>query len=190
MFTVRPARWPDDLPSLAEVEFSFTTDRIYRVARDELSFVLIEEPVDPPLYKDYGAVTDSDESLPELDCVLVAEWNGEMVGFVTAKHEAWSRRVAVRHLFVEGQYRRSGIGRALLDHLDRFARSVGARCLWLDTQNINYPAIQFYRRVGFRLCGLDESFNDPVESGRGVVALFFARELAPHRVPAHSAPLK
>ena len=177
MLIIRPARWSDDLALLAGVEFSFTTDRIYRVIRDEFSFRLVEERVDPPLYKDYGSVTDSDYRLPEMDCVLVAEQEGELAGFATAEYEEWSRRLAVRHLYVAVRHRRSGIGRALLDHLDSFARSVGARCLWLDTQNTNLPAIQFYRRVGFHLCGLDESFNDPAESGRDEVALFFVREL-------------
>jgi len=177
MFVIRPARWPDDLALLAEVEFSFTTDWSYRVARDELSFGLIEEKVDPPLHKDYGSVTGSDDRLPEMDCVLVAERDGEVVGFTTAEYEAWNRRVGVRHLFVAAQYRRSGIGRALLDHLDTFARSAGARCLWLDTPNVNYPAIQFYRHMGFRLCGLDESLYDPAGPGGNEVALFFVREL-------------
>lgn len=177
MLVIRPARWPEDLALLADVDFSFTTDRIYRVVRDELSFGLIEEQVDPPLHKQYGSVTGNDHRLLEMDCVLVAEQDGELAGFATAEHELWSRRVAVRHLFVAARYRRSGIGRRLLDHLDAFARSAGARCLWLDTQNINYSAIQLYRRVGFRFCGLDESFCDPAETGCGEVALFFVREL-------------
>ena len=58
-----------------------------------------------------------------------------------------------------------------------FARSAGARCLWVETQNVNYPAIQFYRQVGFQLCGLDESLYDPEGPGRNEIALFFAREL-------------
>jgi GNAT superfamily N-acetyltransferase len=177
MYVIRPARWPDDLGRVGELDFSFTTDRIYRVVRDELSFRLIDEKIDPPLHKDYGSVAGKEHRLPEMDCVLVAEREGELVGLATAEYEAWSRRLAVRHLLVAAGHRRSGIGRALLDHLEAFARSTGARCLWLDTQNINYPAIQFYRRVGFRLCGLDESFCDPAGTDQNEVALFFAREV-------------
>jgi len=44
---------------------------------------------------------------------------------------------------------------------------------------VNYPAIQFYRRLGFRLCGLDETLYRPDDSASvpGEVALFFARDL-------------
>ena len=48
------------------------------------------------------------------------------------------------------------------------------RCSWLETQNVNYPAAQFYRRLGFRLCGLDETLYRPGIPGMlpGEVALY------------------
>lgn len=53
-----------------------------------------------------------------------------------------------------------------------------AACGWRP-QNINYPAVQFYRRLGLRLCGLDET---PYRAGMpglvsGEVALYFSRDL-------------
>lgn len=30
MATIRPVRWPDDIPQLIQIDTSFTTDRIYR----------------------------------------------------------------------------------------------------------------------------------------------------------------
>nr|WP_276324238.1 GNAT family N-acetyltransferase [Symbiobacterium thermophilum] len=47
--------------------------------------------------------------------------------------------------------------RALVGSVEAFAAAVGARCLWLETSNLDDPAIQFYRRLGFRWCGLDVS---------------------------------
>jgi ribosomal protein S18 acetylase RimI-like enzyme len=64
--------------------------------------------------------------------------------------------------------------------LDERARQrPSARCLWLETQNINYPAVQFYRRMGFRLCGLDETLYRPGMPGLlpAEVALYFSRDL-------------
>jgi len=65
-------------------------------------------------------------------------------------------------------------GRALLDALATHARAAKARCLFAETQNVNYPAVQFYLATGFYLAGLDESFYDPIETP-GEFALFFAR---------------
>lgn len=176
--TIRSARWPDDLRCLAEFDTSFTTDRVYRIVRGEASFTLVEDRIDPPLHKYYGSITHSDDRLQVMEPAIIAEQGGGVAGFAAAEYEAWNRRMIVRHLYVAARCRRGGVGRALLHELEVRARSAGARCLWLETQNVNFPAIQFYRRIGFRLCGLDESLYDPAGPAGGEVALFFARELA------------
>jgi GNAT superfamily N-acetyltransferase len=175
--SIRPARWPDDLALLQGLDTSFTTDRIYDARGDGLGFTLAEEAVDPPLHKAYGSAADLEPRLSEADFAVVAENEEGLVGLAAVKVEAWNRRAVVWHLYVAKAACRSGIGAALLKETEAFARSVGARCLWVETQNVNYPAIQFYRRVGFRLCGLDDSLYDPPAHGRNEVALFFVREL-------------
>ena len=55
------------------------------------------------------------------------------------------------------------------------ARRRDARSLWVETQTINYGAIQFYERKGFEWCGLDTSLYDPAEVIEKEVALFFSR---------------
>jgi ribosomal protein S18 acetylase RimI-like enzyme len=57
------------------------------------------------------------------------------------------------------------------------ARTAGTRCVWLETSTVAYPAIGFYRRMGFALCGLDLSLYDADGPAAGEVALFFARSL-------------
>jgi ribosomal protein S18 acetylase RimI-like enzyme len=177
MVILRPARWPDDLAGLDRLDTSFTTDRVYRVQRDELAFRLIEEWVDPPLRKDYGPISAVDSQLPEAECALMAEENGAPAGFAAAEYVSWNRRVIVQHLYVDSGWRRRGVGTALMNALDEFARSAGARCLWVETQNVNYAAIRFYRRSGFRLCGLDDSLYDPAGASGDEVALFFVRDV-------------
>ena len=168
---VRPARWPDDADGVKAIDSSFTTDRVYRVVRDGLGFATAELTVDPPVTKRYPP--------PDVDPgegAFVAELVGEIVGYAQVEPPAWNGRAAVSHLYVSAPHRGRGIGTALLDALAAHARAAGARTLWIETQNANYPAVQFYLAQGFRLCGLDESFYDPAEHP-GEVALFFAREL-------------
>jgi ribosomal protein S18 acetylase RimI-like enzyme len=77
---------------------------------------------------------------------------------------------------VSAPHRGRGLGGALVDALADHARAAGARCLWVETQNVNHPAIQFYLAHGFYLCGFDESFYDPVENP-GELAFFFSLPL-------------
>jgi ribosomal protein S18 acetylase RimI-like enzyme len=175
MPTVRAADQPGDRTRIAHIDTSFQTDRIYRVTADPAGFQLHEEPAEPSRAKTYPV---PHEELGE--DLVVAEDNGELVGFGEVVFAPWNRRAIIAHLYVSPSSRGLGIGTALLEALDRRARASGARCLWLETQNINYPAIQFYRRCGFRLCGLDDTLYDPDReptTGPDEVALFFTRPL-------------
>ena len=176
MLNIRPFTPGEELAPLAAFDTSFVTDRIYRVRRTPLSFALEEEPVDPPFRKTY-TIDDLGAELKDMDQILVSELGRELIGFTGVKYESWNRRMTVGHLYVAPQHRKRGIGRGLIEGAVEYARRTEARCLWLETQNTNYPAIRFYLRAGFRLCGLDESLYDPQGPGRGEVAVFFARDL-------------
>jgi len=65
----------------------------------------------------------------------------------------------------------------LIDNVVQAAHQRHAGCLWLETQNINYGAIQFYQRVGFTWCGLDLALYDSHGLAAGETALFFVRYL-------------
>ena len=175
MFVIRPARWPQDLPALSASDTSFFTDTVYRVTQDGLSFRLLEEAATPPLYKSYPFDPSDPEERANWDHAVVAESEGRLVGFAAAEYMAWNRRAVIWHLYVAPDYRGRGVGTRLLNSVDDFARKARARCLWLETQNVNVPAVRFYLRSGFMLCGLDTSLYDPDGVAGGAVTLFFAR---------------
>ena len=175
MLTVRPARWPEDEALLERLDISFTTERIYRVVREAFAFRVVEERIEPPLRKDYGPV--SALGISGTEGAVVAARARATAGLAVGRYERWNRRFVVEHLYVDAAERGKGVGRTLMEHLEGQAREAGARCLWVETQNVNYPAAQFYLRLGFRLCGLDESLYDPSGPAAGEVALFFVRDL-------------
>jgi ribosomal protein S18 acetylase RimI-like enzyme len=177
MVTLRSALWPQDERVLSALDTGFVTDRIYRLVSEGFSVRLVEEVVTPPLRKRYEFDPANLEERQNWDFTAIAEEEGQLAGFAAAQYVAWNRRVVLWHLYVMPSYRRRGVGRQLLDALDAFAQSVNARCLWLETQNINYPAIQFYRRSGFTLCGFDNTLYDPETLTQEEVAVFFAREV-------------
>lgn len=83
----------------------------------------------------------------------------------------------MRHLYVDRAYRGQGIGRALMEAMLATARRWHARCVWLETQDVNYAAIQFYQRLGFKWCGLDLSLDERDGSASDETAVFFMRPL-------------
>lgn len=171
---LREFRYPEDVATLSELDASFTTERIYRPLSEGLSFQLREERIAPPLSKRYPLDAASPEERALWDCAIIAEAEGEVVGFAAAQYAAWNRRAVLHHLYVSPQRRRQGIGAQLLAAIEKYARSTQARLLWFETQNVNYPAIQFYQSAGFAFCGYDSSLYDPAETPQEI-ALFFAR---------------
>ncbi len=174
MVAIRPVRLPDDRASLLALDRSFTTDRIYRIAHTAHSFTLEEVPIQPPLRKEFPLADDLGEDR-RWEHGFVAEHAGTVVGFAAIAHRCWNRRTELWHLYVAPRLRGQGVGRALIEAVVVAAQEAGMRCLWLETSNLAYPAIQFYRRVGFELCGLDVSLYDPASGAAGETALYFAR---------------
>jgi ribosomal protein S18 acetylase RimI-like enzyme len=170
--TVRPLDWARDADGVSRIDTSFTTDRVYRFGREKdgfgFAFPLLTTT---PLTKSYPVPVDDPG-----EGAFVAELDGEIAGLAQVEPPAWNGRAVVPHLYVSAATRGRGLGSALVEALAERARAARARCLWLETQNVNYPAIQFYFSHGFYLCGFDESFYDPVELP-GEFALFFSRPL-------------
>jgi GNAT superfamily N-acetyltransferase len=170
---VRVAEWARDAEGVRAIDTSFTTDRVYRFARERggLGFALALLTREP-LTKSYELPADDPG-----EGAFVAEDEGAIVGFACVEPPAWSGRAAVSHLYVAPSHRGHGVGRGLLDALDAHAHAAGARCLFVETQNVNYPAVRFYLACSFALVGLDQSFYDPIEHP-GEIALFLVRSLA------------
>ena len=179
MVTIRPVRLPADRAQILALDRSFTTDRAYRIARTPLSFVLEEIPVHPPRRKEFPLADDLEDGRA-WEHGLVAERAGAIVGFAALTHRRWNRRTELWHLYVASALRRHGVGRALVEAVIAAARMAEMRCVWLETSTLAYPAIEFYRRMGFELCGLDESLYDRAGVSEGETALYFAR-------PVHEA---
>jgi ribosomal protein S18 acetylase RimI-like enzyme len=173
---IRPITLPTDEPTLLRLDTTFTTDRIYRVLASPLGFALEETPIDSPLRKSFP-LEDEFGADRLWDAGFVAETAGAIGGFLALRHEAWNGRTVIWHLYVDQARRGAGVGRQLIETARSIAQGHGSRCLWLEVTNVNYPAIQFYQRVGFRLCGLDTSLYDPASEAAGETALFFAMDL-------------
>ncbi len=169
---VRPAAWSRDGAAIRSIDTSFTTDRVYRFGRERggfgFAFPLVTTT---PVTKSYP-VPDEDPGPGS----FVAEADGEVAAFGQVEPPAWNGRAVVRHLYVSAAHRGRGAGTALVEAMSDDARAAGARCLWVETQNVNHPAIHFYLARGFYLCGFDESFYDPVETP-GEFAFFFSLPL-------------
>ena len=186
----------NDAQSLHELDNSFETDRIYTlrvrgqsgqgdgdpgmVDKLALAFELVETAVEPPLYKDYckyeNSLEDVEAKLGKIDGGYVALADDQVAGVILLKVEEWRLVARIEDLIVGRQFRRYGIGSLLLNCAFDWARKHGCWAILLETQNVNYPAIQFYLRNGLKVWSIHRHFYPPgpVEHE---VAIFMGKKL-------------
>src|SRR5256886_10943824 len=102
--------------------------------------------------------------------------DGQVAGVVLLNVEEWRSVARIEDLIVGRQFRRYGIGSLLLNCADDWARKQGCWAIVLETQNVNYPAIQFYLRNGLEVWSIHQRFYPPgpVEHE---VAVFMGKKL-------------
>jgi|SRR5579862_131822 len=171
---IRSGNVERDAESIRSLDTSFETGAIFDVQADGLGFRLVEKTVEPPITKtfDLGRL----DATHEWERVWLAVDEDHAVGVVATQYEAWNHRIVIWHLYVNRSHRRLGIGRRLVTTALLAAREQGARTAWLETSNLNLPAVRAYEHLGFQLCGLDTSLYDGTPS-EGEVALFLCRPL-------------
>ena len=172
---IRAAEFARDGVGILTLDTTFTTDTVFDLEASPDGFVLRERRLETPLTK---RLPLDDLSSPERAWThaFVAEAQGRIVGFAAASFAAWNRRLTLWHLYIRPDRRRSGVGRALVERVETLGRELGARHLWLETSNLNVPAVAAYRALGFALTGVDATLYDGTQA-EGEIALFLSKPL-------------
>jgi len=102
------------------------------------------------------------------ECFVVAENDGQILGFLNMPVVPSEPVARIRHLVVDAPHRRKGVGSALLTSVAAWARDQGVSGILAETETNNHPAISFLQRQGFAFCG----YSDQLVVNQGI-RLFF-----------------
>lgn len=183
MIEIRPLKQLN-LTALKKVASGYTSDRKYSVVHTEqegrilfdLQLVTRNKPYvkqwdhDEATLRRYKRLINDDYSFGAYDGNL-------LVGLVVAEPQAWNRSVCVWEFHVTATYHRMGIGKRLMECVADQARKAGLRTVVCETQNTNVTAIEVYRRLGFRVEGVDISYYSNSDYPDGEIAVFMKRRL-------------
>ena len=107
------------------------------------------------------------------DCiedVVIAEWNGKRAGYVRLEY-LWSIVPYISLIQVLPEYRRKGIGKALLGFIETFLRETGHEALYSSSQADEPEPQAWHWYMGFEECGFITGINE------GVGEVFFRKSL-------------
>jgi ribosomal protein S18 acetylase RimI-like enzyme len=172
---IRPAT-QDDLKPCLRLSGACASDRIWQIGQregeDQIAITFTDVRLPRPMPVEYPRTPEDIMGVWDAsDALLVAEQEGIIGGFVDMRIERGHHLAWVRNLIVAEQYRRRGLGSALLRAADRWAHAQKIPTLLVEAQSQNGPAIAFYRALGFTFCGFNERYF------ANQVALFFARRV-------------
>lgn len=94
--------------------------------------------------------------------VLIASWHGVIAGFAIMRFG--DKQAHLFLLAVQPEYRRTGIGRSMMEWLEKSCRTAGIQAVRLEVRSSNRSAIQFYRNLGYRFLGKVAGYYDRRES--------------------------
>lgn len=151
------AQWKD-----YRLPFDYTTDSYYDVRIEEgargFSVSIEKRPLARPIthtQEEYGFP----DRLYEPHWEAAQAWgilvDGALIAAIETNPEEWSNRLRITELWVDADYRKRGLGHALMERAKRQARGEKRRAVILETQSCNVNAVDFYRHEGFTLIGFD-----------------------------------
>ncbi len=126
-----------------------------------------------------ASLEDWARKLPEMLAgggrILIAQSQGRASGFVCMLAADADGSVYINNLHALPEHKGRGVGSALLDAAEQWARACGARAMHLRVLESNKPAIGFYESRGWRCVErLEDRWGDSP-----IVALIYAIDLAP-----------
>ena len=172
------------LGDLKRIASGYSADSKYAVVRAEtescvsfdLRLVTLKEPYVKRFHYD-------DETLQQYNTVLRTGYSfgtyddNLLVGLTIAEGHRWNRSLSVHEFHVAEPHRNRGIGKRLMECVVEKASRAGFRIIVCETQNTNPTAINVYRKLGFRVEGIDISFHSNHDYPEGEIAVFMKRRL-------------
>jgi len=155
----------EELPALAEIDGTVESTQYLHVNRAVEQFAaawslelrnLREKLIDPNRVNDDLAFSVKQiVSGIEEGIALCIELNGQPVAILAAEVRPAAKTLQLLDIRVDYDFRRQGLGTALLCAAINHAHETECRALTAETRTDNFPAIAFLRKLGFEPAGID-----------------------------------
>jgi len=123
-------------------EIASLYSRVWVAYRDSLAGVLLD-----------NRMPNTEEVVGLMDGIpyFIVRSEGRIVAVARAKIESGS--CYLERMVVDAEFRRKGVGTALVEHIVEHARKKDANKVFLDTSPKLTGSVDFYGRMGFVQCG-------------------------------------
>jgi len=139
------------------LQFEYTSDALYVITplleQDHCGFRLQRQALSERIHRSFEAKLFQPHWEDAAAYGIFKQ--AKLIAVVEVNNEKWSNRLRITNLLVAKDFRRQGLGKALIKYVKDKALEIGSRAIILETQSCNIKAIDFYRSQDFALIGLD-----------------------------------
>jgi streptothricin acetyltransferase len=115
-------------------------------------------------------ITQATSPIPIRPFILYMD--GQLAGQINvSKH--WNAYAWIDDFMVDTNFRRRGVGRALMEKAVDWAKFRNLPGIMLETQDVNVQACRFYENFGFRLYGFDTHLYKALNPATDEIALYW-----------------
>lgn len=152
-------------------QFVIDSELVLHAENNQICYTVVDRPVKKKRYE--PADIDHTTYLKDPEkTIFLAYVAGEIAGQIILRKN-WNNYAYVDDIAVDVNFRRMGIGQALIDQAKEWAREKQLAGIMLETQNTNVGACKFYEGCGFKLGGFDNYLYKGLEVDTDEVALFW-----------------
>lgn len=91
---------------------------------------------------------------------------------------SWNRSGYLLEFATSNDWKRNGVGKALLDEIRKHCIRNGLRTVIVETQPGNREANEFYEAMGLRICGYNDRYYTNVPENAKDTALFYSLDIS------------
>jgi streptothricin acetyltransferase len=164
---------PSNLQDAKKCDGDFTVDSKLVVQAE--SGILRYSILSIPAYQKQYIFDEKDPAgcISNPDAVIyLAYLDGQLAGQIgISKH--WNAYAWIDDIVVDVEFRRHGVGRALMQKAVDWAKAGQLPGIMLETQDINVTACRFYEKFGFTLRGFDTHLYKGLNPDTDEIALYW-----------------
>lgn len=161
---IRPVK-PADLSDLSEIDGTVESAQYLHLERTAeglaVTWALTERTLREPRVERNRLAEDAEFVAKQLatgadeGIAMLAEHEGQKVGLLLAQPQPQYGTLRILDLRVDFDFRREGLGTAMLFHAINHARGLELRAVTAETRTDNVPAARLLQKCGFELAGVD-----------------------------------
>jgi streptothricin acetyltransferase len=151
--------------------FVIDSQLVLRAEDNRIHYTVIDLPPREKRYRQ-EEIDHSAHIADQEDAIFLAYVDGHLAGQIILRKN-WNSYAYVDDIAVDVDFRRQGVGRALIDQAKQWARQTGRPGIMLETQNNNVQACRFYESCGFRIGGFDSMLYRGIDGETDEVAVYY-----------------